>query len=96
MLPELFPLRMRGAAVGVCLVFNWLFNMLVSLVFPVLLDALGSGPIFLFFALMAVLGLWFVRSGLIETRGRSLEEIETKVLGRGGASATTPAEVPAS
>ena len=96
MLPELFPLRMRGAAVGVCLVFNWLFNMLVSLVFPVLLDALGSGPIFLFFALMAVLGLWFVRSGLIETKGRSLEEIETKVLGRGGASAATPAEVPTS
>jgi sugar porter (SP) family MFS transporter len=96
MLPELFPLRMRGAAVGLCLVFNWLFNMAVSLVFPVLLESLGSGPIFLFFAVMAVLGFWFVHSGLLETKGRSLEEIEAKVLGRNAAtSAADAAEVPA-
>ena len=86
---------MRGAAVGLCLVFNWLFNMAVSLVFPVLLDSLGSGPIFLFFAVMAVLGLWFVHSGLLETKGRSLEEIEAKVLGRGASSPNEAAEVPA-
>jgi len=97
MLPELFPLRMRGAAVGLCLVFNWLFNMAVSLVFPVLLDSLGSGPIFLFFAVMAVFGFWFVHSGLLETKGRSLEEIEARVLARGGTVAKAgAAEVPAS
>lgn len=89
MLPELFPLRMRGSAVGVCLIFNWLFNMLVALVFPVLLDLFGPGPMFLFFALMAVLAYWFVRSGLIETKGKSLEEIEAQVL-RSGASEPEP------
>lgn len=94
MLPEIFPLRMRGSAVGVCLVLNWLFNMLVALVFPLLLDTFGSGPIFLFFALMAVFGLWFVHRGLIETKGRSLEEIEAKVLGR-GSTAEAPAEAAA-
>jgi sugar porter (SP) family MFS transporter len=81
MLPELFPLRMRGSAVGICLVFNWLFNMLVALVFPVLLDITGPGPMFLFFALMAALSFWFVQRGLIETKGKSLEAIEQEVLG---------------
>lgn len=82
MLPELFPLRSRGSAVGVCIIFNWVFNMLVSLVFPVLLDWVGATPIFLFFALMAVLAIVFVRRGLIETKGRSLEQIEQDTLGR--------------
>lgn len=81
MLPELFPLRMRGSAVGICLVFNWLFNMAVALVFPVLLDITGPGAMFLFFALMAVLSFWFVQRGLIETKGKSLEAIEQEVLG---------------
>jgi sugar porter (SP) family MFS transporter len=81
MLPELFPLRMRGSAVGICLVFNWLFNMAVALVFPVLLDITGPGAMFLFFALMAVLSFWFVQRGLIETKGKSLEAIEHEVLG---------------
>ena len=80
MLPELFPLRMRGSAVGLCVIFNWLFNMLVSLVFPMLLDVSGPGPMFLFFALMAVCAVWFVRGALVETKGKSLEQIETQVL----------------
>lgn len=88
MLPELFPLRMRGSAVGMCLVFNWLFNMAVALVFPVLLDITGPGAMFLLFALMAVLSFWFVQRGLIETKGKSLEAIEQEVLG-------TPAPEPA-
>ncbi|GAB3693235.1 sugar porter family MFS transporter [Saccharopolyspora tripterygii] len=90
MLPELFPLRMRGSAVGICLVFNWLFNMAVALVFPVLLDITGPGVMFLFFALMAVLSFWFVQRGLIETKGKSLEAIEQEVLGT--ADPAQPAE----
>ena len=80
MLPELFPLRMRSSAVGLCVIFNWLFNMLVALVFPMLLDVSGPGPMFLFFALMAVCAVWFVRGSLVETKGKSLEQIETQVL----------------
>jgi sugar porter (SP) family MFS transporter len=82
MLPELFPFRVRGSAVGVCVIFNWLFNMAVALVFPVLLAQFGAGPIFLFFALTAVLGFLFVRRRLPETKGRSLEEIERDLLAR--------------
>ncbi len=74
-LPELFPLRARGTAVGVCIIFNWLFNMLLSLIFPTLLSTFGPTAMFVFFAGTSALGLWFTRRALPETKGRSLESL---------------------
>ncbi|HZZ47216.1 MAG TPA: sugar porter family MFS transporter [Pseudonocardia sp.] len=81
-LPELFPLRVRAGAVGTCVTFNWLFNMVVALVFPILLEVFGAGYNFLFFALMTLLAFAFVKKLLPETKGRSLEEIERDLLNR--------------
>lgn len=80
MLPELFPLRIRAAAVSLCLTFNWLFNMAVALVFPSLLRTFGPGVNFLVFAVTTALAFVFVRRLLPETKGRSLEEIEHELL----------------
>jgi sugar porter (SP) family MFS transporter len=82
MLPELFPMRIRAAAVSLCCLFNWLFNMIVALVFPSLLAAWGAGINFLFFAVMTFLAFVFVKKLLPETKGRSLEEIENDLLRR--------------
>jgi sugar porter (SP) family MFS transporter len=79
-LPELFPLRIRAAAVGVCVIFNWLFNLIVALVFPSLLDRFGAGANFLFFALMTALAFLFVTKLMPETKGRSLEAIERELV----------------
>lgn len=87
MLPELFPMRLRAAAVSLCVIFNWLFNMVVALAFPSLLDTFGAGANFLFFAVMTFLAFVFVRKLLPETKGRSLEEIEQDLL-RGKADLT--------
>ncbi|MEU2789166.1 sugar porter family MFS transporter [Streptomyces sp. NPDC007100] len=85
MLPELFPMRIRAAAVSLCVLFNWLFNMVVALVFPTLLGAWGAGVNFLFFAVTTFAAFVFVRKLLPETKGRSLEEIERDLLkGREG------------
>lgn len=81
LLPELFPLRVRAGAVGICVTFNWLFNMIVALLFPSLLDAFGAGWNFLFFAVMTALAYLFATKLLPETKGRSLEEIEREMLG---------------
>jgi sugar porter (SP) family MFS transporter len=81
-LPELFPLRVRASAVGTCVTFNWLFNMVVALMFPALLDLFGAGYNFLFFVVMTLLAFLFVKNLLPETKGRSLEEIERDLLGR--------------
>jgi MFS transporter, SP family, sugar:H+ symporter len=46
------------------------------LTFPVLLDALGLGWLFVGYAFIGLAALFFVRSFVTETKGRSLEEIE--------------------
>ncbi|MFI5613651.1 sugar porter family MFS transporter [Amycolatopsis sp. NPDC051903] len=80
-LPELFPLRVRAAAVSVCVVFNWLFNLAVALVFPPLLAEFGAGLNFLFFAVMTALAFVFVVRLMPETKGRSLEQLERELAG---------------
>lgn len=75
-LPEVLPLRVRGAAMGVAIFLHWIANFAVSQTFPVLLSSVGAGVTFLGYAAIAVLALLFVRSFFTETKGRSLEEIE--------------------
>jgi sugar porter (SP) family MFS transporter len=75
MIGEVFPLKIRGMGVGVSSVANWTANLLVALTFPLLLAKSGA-MIFIIFALMAVLSIFFVKFKGIETRGRSLERIE--------------------
>jgi sugar porter (SP) family MFS transporter len=80
-LPELFPLRIRAGAMGVCTTLNWLFNLAVALAFPSLLSIFGAAPNFLFFACTTFLALLFAWRLLPETKGRSLEEIEHDLVG---------------
>jgi len=75
LLPEILPLKARGAAMGAATLINWLTNFAISLSFPVLL-ALGAGGVFGLFALSSVLAFVFVRTQLSETTGKSLERIE--------------------
>ncbi len=62
---------------AVATVLLWGANFVVSLTFPVLLDALGLGWLFVGYALIGLAALLFVRSFVTETKGRSLEEIES-------------------
>ncbi|WP_272947373.1 MFS transporter [Weissella confusa] len=62
--------------------------LLVSLMFPVLLEHFSMPIIFGAFAVMCVLGSLFVKHFVFETRGRSLEEIESMLHQRAKDSAT--------
>lgn len=75
LLGEIFPLRVRGTAMGVATLTNWLGNFLVGLLFPVLLGV-GDGTVFVVFAVLCALACGFAYRWLPETRGRSLEQIE--------------------
>ncbi|HEX4717183.1 MAG TPA: sugar porter family MFS transporter [Thermoleophilaceae bacterium] len=77
MIPEVLPLSVRGTAMGVAVLANWAANFLVSQTFPILLNKFGPGPVFLGYAGMGVLAFVFVKQLVTETKGRSLEEIET-------------------
>ena len=75
-LSEIFPARIRGIGMGMAVLFLWLFNFLVGLFFPVLLDSVGLSATFFLFAVFAVGGIVFIGKYLPETRGLSLEQIE--------------------
>jgi sugar porter (SP) family MFS transporter len=74
---ELFPNRVRGVAISFVGLVNSGTAFLVILVFPWQLQSLGSATTFLLYGLCALAGLAFVLRVLPETKGRSLEELET-------------------
>jgi predicted MFS family arabinose efflux permease len=75
-LAELFPLRIRGFAIGLAVFWNWTSNAVISGFFPTVVDAIGVNGTFLAFAALNVLSWLFVRFVLPETRDRSLEQLE--------------------
>jgi MFS transporter, SP family, arabinose:H+ symporter len=77
---ELFPNRVRGVAISFAGLVNSGTAFLVILVFPWQLQSLGSATTFLIYGLFALAGLIFVLRVLPETKGRSLEELETVLL----------------
>jgi len=78
-LAEIFPLQIRGLAIGVAVFFGWFINGLLALYVPSLLAALGMGTFFLF-AAIGVIMLGFLWHEVPETRGRSLETLEEELL----------------
>jgi sugar porter (SP) family MFS transporter len=78
-LAEIFPLQIRGLAIGVAVFFGWFVNGLLALYVPSLLAALGMGTFFLF-AVIGVIMLGFLWHEVPETRGRSLESLEEELL----------------
>jgi sugar porter (SP) family MFS transporter len=78
-LAEIFPLKIRGTAIGFASTCLWLANIAVSLSFPVLLESLGSSVLFLFYAVIGIAAFLFVLKFVPETKGKSLEEIEAEI-----------------
>ncbi|MEN8227373.1 MAG: sugar porter family MFS transporter [Bacteroidota bacterium] len=74
---EMFPNRIRGQAVALASFTQWVFNFLVVLLFPYVLEAFGGSLTFLFLSVMSVVQLLIAWFYLKETKGKSLEEIET-------------------
>lgn len=74
---EVFPLRIRGIAMSVCTVSNFAFNFFVVGSFPVLLHKIGGAWTFWIFGIVSILCIIFVYFFVPETKGISLEEIES-------------------
>ncbi|AEE36305.1 Major facilitator superfamily protein [Arabidopsis thaliana] len=80
LLSEICPGRLRATALAVCLAVHWVINFFVGLLFLRMLEQLGSvllNAIFGFFCVVAVI---FVQKNVVETKGKSLQEIEISLL----------------
>ena len=73
---EIYPLEVRSKAAAVGTMANWLFNFIVSLTFLPLIDALGRGGAFLFYAAICVVTFFFCRAAGAGDEGQALEEIQ--------------------
>ena len=83
-LSEMFPNTIRARATSISSFSLWFFNGLATFLFPVIVGAFGGktgiGYVFLFYALMTLLSFFFFRKYLVETKGKSLEELEKEIL----------------
>lgn len=75
-LSEIFPMRVRGAAMGISVAIFWMTNFFIGLTFPVMLEGFGLSGTFLAFAAIGVVGFIIMKMFFPETKGKSLEEIE--------------------
>jgi SP family arabinose:H+ symporter-like MFS transporter len=79
---EIFPHRIRGRAMSVAALTVWASCLVIAQAFPLLHDSPAIGPATTFgiFAAVSLLGLLFTWARVPETKGRTLEEIESSWL----------------
>ncbi|KAF4386441.1 hypothetical protein G4B88_006697 [Cannabis sativa] len=75
-IPELSSNRTRGKVMGFSFSVHWICNFLVGLFFLDLVEKFGVAPVYATFGGVSLLAAIFASYFIVETKGRSLEEIE--------------------
>ncbi|MEJ5945283.1 MFS transporter [Pseudokineococcus basanitobsidens] len=75
LLGEMFPNRIRAAALAVAASAQWVANFVVTVTFPVLSQDVSLWATYLIYTVFAALSFFFVRSKVPETNGMELEEM---------------------
>ena len=83
LLAELFPNRIRGAAMSISVLTLWVTCWALAQFFPRINQALGDAGSFWLFGLICLAGFVFVWKMLPETKGETLEAIERKLISEG-------------
>ena len=82
LLSEIFPNRIRGAAMSVSTFSLWAACFVLTYSFPHLNKGLGPAGTFWIYAGISVFGFMFIRARLTETKGKTLERIEHELVGK--------------
>jgi SP family xylose:H+ symportor-like MFS transporter len=83
LLSEIFPNQIRGKAMAVAVAAQWIANYLVSWTFPILdknpylVEHFKHGFAYWIYGVMSILAAFFVWRVVPETKGHSLEEMES-------------------
>ena len=75
-LSEIFPNRIRGAAMATAATSLWIASFLLVILFPILNSNLGAHGTFWVYSGICALGFLFILKKLPETKGKTLEEVE--------------------
>jgi SP family arabinose:H+ symporter-like MFS transporter len=81
LIPEIFPNGVRGKAMTVPVLTQWVTNAVVVLFFPTVFHAIGQAATFGVLALACLIQAIFTLVAVPETRNRSLEEISAEWAG---------------
>lgn len=79
-LSEIFPNRIRGAAMAMATFALWVACFVLTYTFPLLNKSLGAAGTFWVYALVCLAGFVFILLTLPETKGKSLEQIEKELI----------------
>ncbi|MDB6023647.1 MAG: sugar-proton symporter, partial [Pedosphaera sp.] len=77
---EIFPNRIRGAAMSVAVSSLWIACFILTFTFPILNSELGPAKTFWLYALICAAGFVFIFTKLPETKGKTLEQIEEEMV----------------
>ena len=81
-LSEIFPNRIRGAAMAIAVFALWTGCFTLTYTFPLLNQRFGPAATFWTYAAICVVGFFFCRAKLPETKAKTLEQIEHELLDR--------------
>lgn len=76
LISEIFPNKIRSQAVAIAVAAQWAANFFISATYPPMMEFSGGGT-YLFYGIMSILSAFFVWKIIPETKGKTLEEMET-------------------
>ena len=76
---EIYPSQIKGQAMSLAILFNWVANYFVAFTFLDLTKWLGFSGTFFLYAAIGVIAIFFVWKKIPETKGQSLEDIEKNI-----------------
>ncbi len=80
LLSEVFPGKLRGLGISIAGTLNGLTSFIVTTIFPIELEHLGSGTTFFIYGILMFVFILMVIKWFPETKGKTLEEIEAELV----------------
>lgn len=79
LLPEIFGSKIRAKAVSLSLGVHWVTNFMIGLYFLSAVNKFGISRVYQGFAAVCLVAAIYIGQNVVETKGRSLEEIEMEL-----------------
>jgi SP family sugar porter-like MFS transporter len=79
LLSEIFPNRIRGAAMSLCVSALWISCFALTVTFKPINVALGASGTFWLYGVICLVGFTVIKRFIPETKGKSLEDIEREL-----------------